>query len=148
MKKSVYDSKQEGDSMQEQIKEQLIPVKAYRTQDRLMVVAPMPGLEPEDIQVEVTTDGTLIMQGALRGALKDVKELLIDEWSIGDYYRELPLPITVNAENANLSYGNGVLLITFPISDQVVPATLSLARVGPAHGQRWGNAGHPAAGTE
>lgn len=134
--------------MQEQIKDQIIPVKAYRTPDRLMVAAPMPGMEPEDISVDVTEDGTLILQGALRGTLKDVKELLIDEWSIGDYYRELSLPAPVNAEDANLTYGNGVLLIAFPIADQFVPATLSLARVGPARGERWGNAGHGATDVE
>jgi len=129
--------------MQEGLKEQQVPVKVYRTQDRLMIAAPLPGLEPENIQVEVTTDGYLIIRGELRGALKDVKELLIDEWSIGGYYRKLQLPTAVNAENANLSYGNGVLTIAFPISGQVQPATLMLTRVAPGHGQRWGNAGHP-----
>ncbi|MGB8346502.1 MAG: Hsp20/alpha crystallin family protein [Ktedonobacteraceae bacterium] len=129
--------------MQEELKEQEIPVKVYRTQDRLMVVAPLPGLEPENIQVEVTADGYLIIRGELRGALKDVKELLIDEWSIGGYHRKLLLPTAVNAESANLSYGNGVLAIAFPIAEQVKPAMLTLARVAPAHGQRWGNAGHP-----
>lgn len=129
--------------MQEELKEQEIPVKVYRTKDRLMVVAPLPGLEPENIQVQVTADGNLIIRGELRGALKDVKELLIDEWSIGGYHRQLQLPTAVNAESANLSYGNGVLAIAFPITDQVKPAMLTLARVAPTHGQRWGNAGHP-----
>ena len=129
--------------MQEELKEQQIPVKVYRTEDRLMVVAPLPGLEPENIQVEVAPDGYLFIRGELRGALKDVKELLIDEWSIGGYYRKLLLPTAVNAENANLSYGNGVLAIAFPIAEQLKPAMLTLARVAPAHGQRWGNAGHP-----
>lgn len=40
--------------MQEQLKLQEIPVKVYRTDERLMVVAPMPGLEPENIMIEVT----------------------------------------------------------------------------------------------
>ncbi len=132
--------------MQEELKEQEIPVKVYRTQDRLMVSAPLPGLEPENIQVEVMADGYLIIRGELRGALKDVKELLIDEWSIGGYHRKLLLPAAVNAESANLSYGNGVLTIAFPIAEQVVPATLTLTRVAPAHGQRRGNAGHPPTG--
>jgi HSP20 family protein len=129
--------------MQEGLKVQQIPVKVYRTQDRLMVAAPLPGLEPENIQVEVTADGHLIIRGELRGALKDVKELLIDEWSFGGYYRDLLLPAAVDAESANLSYGNGVLTIAFPITEQLRPAMLTLARVAPAHGQRWGNAGHP-----
>lgn len=132
--------------MQEELKEQQIPVKVYRTEDRLMVAAPLPGLESENIRVEVTADGYLFIRGELRGALKDVKELLIDEWSLGGYYRKLQLPAAVNAESANLSYGNGVLTIAFPISKQTRPALLTLARVAPAHGQRWGNAGHPPTG--
>ncbi|SRR6266849_1211231 len=101
----------------EQMKQQHIPVKMYRTYDRLMVAAPMPGLEPENIVVEVTEDGHLMLHGDLRSMLKDVKELLVDEWSVGAYHRELDLPVTVDAERANVSYGNGVLLVTLPISE-------------------------------
>jgi len=49
--------------MQKQAKIQQIPVKIYRSTDRLMVAALMPGLQPEDILVEVTDSGHLIMQG-------------------------------------------------------------------------------------
>ncbi len=35
---------------------QPVPVKMYRSEDRLTVAAPMPGMEPEDILVEVTAD--------------------------------------------------------------------------------------------
>ena len=47
--------------MQEQAKLQQIPVKVYRTLDRLMAAAPMPGLQPEDILVEVKEGGHLIL---------------------------------------------------------------------------------------
>jgi len=129
--------------MQEQLKQQPIPVKVYRTDERLMVAAPMPGLEPENIVVEVTADARLLLHGDLRGALKEVKELLLDEWSVGIYHRELVLPIPVNAMCANVTYGNGVLLVTLPISQQTHPARLVLERITPTHGERKGNAGHP-----
>jgi len=115
--------------MREQLKQQNIPVKIYRTDGRLMVAAPMAGLEPEDIVVEVTADGRLVLHGALRGMLKEVKELLLDEWSVGPYHRELALTTPVNAECANVTYGNGVLLITLPISEQTLPARLTLERI-------------------
>ena len=89
--------------MQETQKQQQIPVKVYRTSERLMVAAPMAGLEPEDIVVDVTADGRLILHGYLRGLLKEVKELLLDEWSVGVYHRELTLPIAVNAACANVT---------------------------------------------
>ena len=109
--------------MQEQAKLQQIPLKVYRTEERLMVAAPMPGLQPDDILVEVTDNGHLILQGDLRGMLKDIKELLLDEWSVGGYYRELPLPVAVDATLANVSYGNGVLVVTFPISEYHATST-------------------------
>ena len=56
--------------MQEQLKQQSIPVKVYRTDGRLMIAAPMAGLEPENIAVEVTADGRLILHGDLRAMLK------------------------------------------------------------------------------
>ena len=129
--------------MQEQLKQQHIPVKVYRTDERLMIAAPMAGLEPENIAVEVTVDGRLILHGDLRGTLKEVKELPLDEWSAGIYHRELVLATPVNAECANVTYGNGVLMVTFPISEQTLPACLVLKRITPTHGERKGNARHP-----
>ena len=128
--------------MQEQIKEQIIPVKMYRSEDRLTVAAPMPGLEPDDIQVEVTRDRHLILRGNLRGALKGEKEILLDEWSVGFYFRDLDLPLPVNGEMANVTYGNGVVTVALPVSQQTIPAQLVLAQVAPDRGVRWGNAGH------
>ena len=129
--------------MQEQLKQQHIPVKVYRTDRRLMIAAPMAGLEPENIAVEVTADGRLILHGDLRSMLKEVKDLLLDEWSVGIYHRELALPNAVDATCANVTYGNGVLTVTLPISEQTHPARLMLVRRSPTHGERRGNAGRP-----
>ena len=107
-----------------------------------MIAAPMPGLEPENIRVEVTSDGHLILHGDERALLKEVKELLLDEWSVGVYHRELALSFPINAVCANVTYGNGVLMVTLPISDQTIPAHLTLERVTPTHGEHRGNAGH------
>ena len=81
--------KRKGKGMQEQVKQQHIPVKIYRTDERLMIAVPMAGLEPENILVEVTNESRLILHGEQRAMLKEVKELLVDEWSVGFYHREL-----------------------------------------------------------
>jgi HSP20 family protein len=75
--------------MQEQLKQQHIPVKVYRTDERLMVAVPMPGLEPENIVVEVTADSCLLLHEDVRSMLKEVKELLLDEFRFapGDSFR-------------------------------------------------------------
>ncbi len=66
--------------------------------------------------------------------LKDVKELLIDEWSVGYYHRELDLPDAVDGEQATITYGNGVVVASLPLSMRTRPARLTLGTVGPAHG--------------
>jgi HSP20 family protein len=127
--------------MQETAKQQHILVKMYRTAERLMIATPVPGLHPEDIRVKVTADNHLIIDGEVRGMLKDIKELLLDEWSVGSYHRDLELPNTVDAARANLSYGNGVLVVALPISRQTIPADLRLEKTGTDHGGRAGHSG-------
>src|SRR5713226_8440475 len=92
-----------------------LPVKVYRSHDRLMVAAPMAGLEPGDITVEITSDGRLILRGDLRASFKGEHEVLLDEWSVGGCVRELRLPGPVDGSIANVTYGNGVLVVTLPI---------------------------------
>jgi hypothetical protein len=76
------------------------------------------------------------------GLLKDVKELLISEWNVGGYQRELDLPVGVDGERANITYENGVLVVMLPISEHTHPARLRLEPVGRARGQRVGSTGN------
>lgn len=121
--------------MEEKAEAQIIPVKAYRSAERLMVAAPMPGLEAEDIKIEVTDVGYLVLHGEVRGVLKGQKDLLMDEWTVGGYHRNVALPLGVDASRANATYGNGVLVIAFPIAEQTRGATISLQPVGSARGE-------------
>ena len=120
--------------MPEQAKVQQIPLKVYRAIDRLTIAAPMAGIEPGDILVEITEDSRLLIDGKVRAILKDAKELLVDEWSSGAYYRDYPLPEPVDGSQATATYGNGVLVVTFPIACKTVAARLTLSSTGLAHG--------------
>ena len=120
-----------------------LPLKLYRTADRITAAAPLPGLEPEDILVEVTADGQLAIHGLLRGMLKGEKDVLLDEWNPGPYHRQVALPAPVDGPAANVTYGNGVLVVALPVAQTLRPATLALASIGPDRGERAGNAGRP-----
>ena len=121
---------------------QSIPVKVYRSEERLTVAAPMPGLQPEDVTAEVTTD-RLILHGDLRGELKGEKDVVMDEWTPGPYHREVPLKDGVDGPMANVTYNNGVVVVVLPRTRQTTPAHLSLEEVSPTQGERVGNFGHP-----
>jgi len=115
---------------------QPVPVNVYRTPDVVTVAAPMPGLGAEDIAVVVTTEGRLVLEGRLRGALKDVKTVLVDEWSAGPYCREVELPEAVDGEAAPLTSGNGVLVVALPVATRTRPAHLRLEPLAPTRGRR------------
>ena len=117
------------------------PVKLYRSEDRVTVAAPMPGLEPQDINVAVTDDGKLTLYGELRGELKGEKDVLLDEWNPGPYRRSVELPEAVDGSSANATYNNGVLVVSLLTSDSMVPATIELDRVTATQGIQVGNAG-------
>ena len=122
---------------------QILPVKMYESADRLTVAAPMPGLEPDDICIEVTPGNQLVLYGSARGSLKNENLVHADEWNPGPYCRELTLPSLVDGRMANLTYRNGILVVVLPIAEEVGPAHLGLRAVGLDHGERVGNAGHP-----
>lgn len=119
-----------------------VPVKMYRSEDRLSVAALMPGLEASDVAVEVTGDGRLILRGALRGEFKGQKDVLMNEWQAGNYERAVQLPLPVDGAAANVTYGNGVVVVVLPISDHTSPAQLTLRTLGPTRGEVIGNSGH------
>ncbi len=120
-----------------------MPVKIYRTPLRVMAAVPMPGLEPEDISVEITPDATLVIRGRLRGELKGLKDELVNEWSAGDYERAIALPQAVDGTLANVTYGNGILVVALPIAQITLPAQLTLTALSATRGLHAGNMGRP-----
>ena len=117
---------------------QHLRVKLYRTSDLVTVAAPMPGLGPGDIAVVVSPDRRLVIVGRLCtddadascGTLKQpAKDVLLDEWEVGPYRRELDLPCDVDGEAATVTYGNGILVVALPVARVTRPARLTLENV-------------------
>jgi HSP20 family protein len=111
-----------------------IPVNIYRAEDRLMVAAVLPGLQPADISVEALADGRLRVDAKLRGRLKDWKDVLHEEWQAGGATREVALPDPVDAQAARATYENGILVVVLPLADSHRPGTIAPSTPGEAAG--------------
>jgi HSP20 family protein len=125
---------------------QPLPVRVYQTQERVMLTAPMPGLEPEDISVRV--DGRhVVIHGEERGPHQRDVPLAIAEWAIGPYHRELDLPEPVDGARSNATYGNGVFVLSMPkvtAGHVGTSAEFRLLTVAGGRGERVGHTGHEA----
>jgi HSP20 family protein len=126
-------------------KDRPVPVRVYQSENRIMVAAPLPGLEPEDILVTVEGNRVTI-DGERRGVRQDERDLLITEWEIGPYHRDLELPESVDGRTANASYGNGVLVLMLPKGGQSGGKTeIRLEAIEPTVGMRVGHSGQQGA---
>ena len=120
-----------------------VPVRMYHSDHRIMVAAPLPGLEPADISVTVA-DRKLTIQGNYRGPRQEERDLVLAEWTVGPYFRELELPQTVNGALTNATYGNGVLVLVMPKLEpgqHSGQAAFKLEVVEAPRGQRVGHTG-------
>jgi HSP20 family protein len=118
-----------------------IPINLFQNARELILVTPMPGVAPEDISVDVTTDRRLTIRARERGEGQERIDYLVREWSYGPFERSVELPCDVDAYRANLTYGNGVLTITLPKAPATAPAMLAVAPTGHTRGVTAGHVG-------
>jgi HSP20 family protein len=112
-----------------------VPVNIYRGLRRLMVATHLPGLEPQNIHLEVH-GGRFSIQGLLRGQRQEQRPGYVQrEWLTGPYRREVELPESVDASRANATYDNGVLVVMFPRASRPVSGSITMAKVGTARGR-------------
>jgi HSP20 family protein len=89
-------------------------VEVFARGDDLVVRADLPGVKPEDVNVEVE-DNSLIIRGETRAEQERREEgYYYSERQYGSFYRSIPLPQDVRADNAQATFNNGVLEITLP----------------------------------
>ena len=122
---------------------QTVPVRVYQSDEHVMLAAPMPGLEPSDISVDVC-GATVTIRGEERGTGQHQRDLLMAEWTIGPYYREVSLPQPVDGSLTNATYGNGVLVLSMPklkVGQSGVGASFTLRPIEATRGERVGHAG-------
>jgi len=82
--------------------------------DHYLVEAEMPGLDKEDIEVELK-DEKLTIKGETKKETKEEKEDYVRrERGYKSFYREIPVTEEMIADEANASFKNGVLSITLP----------------------------------
>jgi HSP20 family protein len=92
---------------------QTVPVRIYDREKHIVLAAPLPGLEAENISITVGGN-RIVISGEERGPRQHGPDVVLAEWSIGPYYREISLHQAVKGPLTNATYGNGVLVLSMP----------------------------------
>jgi HSP20 family molecular chaperone IbpA len=98
---------QATESAERLMRPQQVPVNVFETTDALVVVAPLPAVQPDDVTIDLTP-GRLRLTARLRTAAP--KRYLVHEWDYGGYERELDLPAGFGG-GVEASLANGQLAV-------------------------------------
>jgi len=93
-------------------------VELFERGNNLVVRADLPGVKKEDLNIEVQDD-MLTISGERHSELEENREgFYRSERNYGTFYRSIPLPTEVKADQVNASFRDGVLEVILPAPKQ------------------------------
>jgi len=101
-----------------------LPLDVYTTPDEIVIVASLPGLTPNEVDIALEGD-TLTIRGKLRAPLENV-EYLFQERAYGAFSRTLTLNVPVKADKAEAIFENGMLTLTLPKAEETKPKVIKV----------------------
>jgi HSP20 family protein len=107
----------------------LPPVDVFEGKDALKIVAELPGVKPEDVKISLE-NRTLTLRGEKKQVAEETTEKVHRyERAYGSFERTFTLPGTVNPEQIQATYAEGLLTIVLPKAEQAKPREIPV-RVG------------------
>lgn len=99
----------------------------FEDEERLVVRLEVPGMEKDDIAIEVTDDALRIS-----GEKRFERESTTGRWRVmqcayGSFHRVVPLAVPVKADAARATYRNGVLRLELPKLSPGKPKAVKIA---------------------
>jgi HSP20 family protein len=91
-----------------------LTVDVYQTPNEIVVESAIAGVDPEDIDVNVTTDSISIRGARKREKTVRDEDYLYQECYWGKFGRSIILPQEVDPEGAEVKFKNGILTVTLP----------------------------------
>lgn len=99
-------------------------VDIYESAEALVLLADMPGVDRENISIDVrdnqlTIQGTVIIEG-------ENERPLLREYGVGDFYRQFSLGKSIDQSKIEASMKDGVLMVKLPKADVAKPRKIEV----------------------
>jgi len=93
------------------------PIEVSEQDGQFVVCAELPGLQKEDVKVELMPNGLMISGERKRDREERREGFYRSERSYGAFSRTIPIPEEANLEQAKAQFENGILKISLPIPE-------------------------------
>ena len=101
-----------------------VPLDVRAEEDSYLVEMIVPGLEPEDVEIEIV-EKTIIIQGEFKAADEEIK-FLRKERPSGKFRRVIRLPKLLNMDKSEASIEKGILSLRVPVAEEALPKTIKI----------------------
>ncbi|MGC8659739.1 MAG: Hsp20/alpha crystallin family protein [Desulfomonilaceae bacterium] len=100
-------------------------VDIYESDKELLILADMPGVKPDGVDIEVK-EGILTIEGKVPQAATASGEPLLNEYKQGNYFRSFRITDTVDTNKIAAAISNGVLKVTLPKMEKAIPRKIPI----------------------
>jgi HSP20 family protein len=97
----------------------ILPLEIYEEGNNLVVKAPVPGIKPEELNIQVRSDVLTISGETKKEEERKERSYFMREQRYGKFERTVQLPYTVLVDNAEAFFENGVVTLTLPKAEPV-----------------------------
>jgi HSP20 family protein len=97
----------------------------YETEDEFALIANMPGVPRENIQLKLE-DTSLAIFGRINFSEVIKRNYILNENELGNYYRKFNISNSIDETRIEAKFDNGQLIIKLPKHDRVKPRTISV----------------------
>jgi len=101
-----------------------LPLDAYITAEEIVILANMPGVTPEKVEISIEGD-TLTIKGERPAPIENV-DYVLQERTYGKFQRTLNINIPVDANKAEAKFEDGLLTLVVPKAEAVKPKTIQV----------------------
>ena len=101
-------------------------VDVSQDKDHVYIETPLAGVDPKDVDITVENDILTIKGEKKKESEQEEKNYYRREIRSGSFYRSVPLPAHVVADQAEASSRDGMLRITIPKAPEAKPKTIKI----------------------
>lgn len=107
-----------------------MPIDVYATHDRAVIIAAVPGMQPDDLDLTIHQN-TVTLSGTVRNSA-DAEETRDATWYVselgsGSFQRSITLPFPVDADHAMASFEHGLVRVSLPKADSAKPKKIAIS---------------------